>query len=189
MLISNPMNAALNQQIGYEFGASLQYVAIAAHFDSESLPELARHYYRQAEEERGHAMRIVKFVVDAGGRVEVPTIPAPQSRFGTTEEAVKKALEGEITVTQEINPWWTLPLKKPITSRRTSCSGSWRSNWRRFPARRHCFGSCSAPGSRTCCTSRSTWRVIGIRPCRQPPKAMKPVADAGQPHQYRPNRS
>ena len=42
MLISNPMNAALNEQVGYEFNASLQYVAIAAHFDTESLPELAR---------------------------------------------------------------------------------------------------------------------------------------------------
>jgi ferritin len=103
MLISNQMTAALNEQIGYELGASLQYVALAAHFDSESLPELARHYYHQAEEERAHAMRIVKYIVDAGGRVQVPTIPAPQSQFGTTEEAVQKALDGEIIVTKEIN--------------------------------------------------------------------------------------
>ena len=103
MLISNPMNAALNEQVGYEFGASLQYVAIAAYFDRESLPELARHYYRQAEEERAHAMRIVKYIVDAGGRVEVPAIPAPQSQFEATEGAVQKALDGEMAVTQEIN--------------------------------------------------------------------------------------
>ena len=103
MLISSPMNAALNEQVGYEFAASLQYVAIAAYFDRESLPELARYYYRQADEERAHAMRIVKFVVDAGGRAEIPAIPAPHSQFGTTEEAVQKALDGELTVTQEIN--------------------------------------------------------------------------------------
>ena len=103
MLISHQMNAALNQQIGYEFGASLQYVAIAAHFDRESLPELARYFYRQAEEEREHAMRFVKYIVDAGGRVEIPTIPAPQSQYATTEEAVQKALDGELTVTREIN--------------------------------------------------------------------------------------
>ena len=75
MLISQEMTAALNQQIGNEFSASLQYVAIAAHFDSESLPELAAHFYRQADEERAHAMRFVKYVLDAGGRVEIPTIP------------------------------------------------------------------------------------------------------------------
>jgi len=40
MLISQPMNDAINRQIGNEFGASLQYVALAAHFDRESLTEL-----------------------------------------------------------------------------------------------------------------------------------------------------
>ena len=103
MLISNRMNSTLNEQIGREFSASLQYVAIAAHFDRESLPELARYYYRQAEEERDHAMRMVRYVVDAGGRVEIPAITAPRGQFGTTEEAVQAALKGEMTVTQEIN--------------------------------------------------------------------------------------
>ena len=37
MLISNDMNAAINQQIGREFCSSLQYVAIAAYFDAEHL--------------------------------------------------------------------------------------------------------------------------------------------------------
>jgi len=37
-------------------------VAIAAHFDLEALPQLAAHFYEQAEEERDHAMRFVKFV-------------------------------------------------------------------------------------------------------------------------------
>ena len=63
MIISSQMNAALNEQIGNEFSASLQYVAIASYFAGESLPELAAHFYLQAEEERAHAMRIVKFMV------------------------------------------------------------------------------------------------------------------------------
>lgn len=103
MLISQEVNAALNQQIGNEFSASLQYVALAAHFDRESLPELAGYFYHQAEEERAHAMRFVKYVVDAGGRVEIPALPEPQTRFGTAEAAVQTALDGEIRVTQQIN--------------------------------------------------------------------------------------
>ena len=75
MLMSKEINAALNVQIGHEFMASLQYVSIATYFDVEGLPALARHFYRQAVEERDHAMRFVKFVVDAGGRVEIPAIP------------------------------------------------------------------------------------------------------------------
>jgi ferritin len=103
MIISGQMNAALNEQIGNEFSASLQYVAIASYFACESLPELAAHFYLQAEEERGHAMRVVRFMVDAGGEVHIPAIPEARSRFGTAEEAVQKALDGEIAVTRQIN--------------------------------------------------------------------------------------
>ena len=103
MLLSEPMNAALNQQIGNEFGASLQYVAIAAHFDHESLPELAGYFYRQAEEERNHAMRFVRYVIDAGGSVKIPAVAAPQSQFETALAAAQLALEHEVMVTQQIN--------------------------------------------------------------------------------------
>jgi len=103
MVISDGMNGAINEQIGHEFGAMLQYVAIATYFDGEGLPVLARHFYRQAEEERDHAMRFVRYVVEAGGAVAIPAIPAVQSGFGSAEEAVRLSLEREQTVTRQIN--------------------------------------------------------------------------------------
>ena len=112
MLISSEMNAALNEQIGYEFGASLQYASIAAYFDNESLPELARHFYAQASEERDHAMRFVKYVVDAGGQVAIPAIPAPRSGFGSAEEAVQLSLDAELRVTKQINGLMDLAIKE-----------------------------------------------------------------------------
>lgn len=111
-LISDKMNAGLNQQIVNELSASMQYIAIAAYFDAEDLLELARHFYRQAEEEREHAMRFVKFVVEAGGSVEIGAIPQPQNRFSLAEEAIQKALEGEITVTRQINALVDLALQE-----------------------------------------------------------------------------
>lgn len=103
MLMSKDMNGALNEQIGHEFAASMQYVAIAAHFDCEGLPQLAAHFYRQANEEREHAMRFVKFVIDAGGRVEIPAVPAARSAFSSAEEAVQMSLDREMKVTKQIN--------------------------------------------------------------------------------------
>jgi ferritin len=103
MLISHKMNEALNEQIGHEFGASLQYVSIAAYFDSDNLPELARHFYRQAEEERDHAMRFVNYIVDAGGRVVIPAVSAPKSVFASADEAVQLSVDWEVTVTKQIN--------------------------------------------------------------------------------------
>jgi ferritin len=103
MLFSAKMNAAINGQIGREFAASLEYVSIASGFASEGLTELAKHFYRQAEEERDHAMRFVKYVVDAGGKVAIPAIPAPKSAFAGAEVAVRNSLEWEGTVTKQFN--------------------------------------------------------------------------------------
>lgn len=102
-LISPQLEAAINAQVGREFGASLQYVNIATFFDSQSLPELAAFFYRQAEEEKMHAMKFVHYVVEAGGRVAVPAIEAPQHDFDSAAAAVGAAVEWELDVTRHIN--------------------------------------------------------------------------------------
>ena len=103
MLTSQKIIDAMNEQIGNEFSAMLQYVAIAAYFDAETLPELCSHFYRQAEEEKAHAHRFVKYVVDTGGALNIPSIPAPKVRFEKTEEAVQLSLDQEKKVTSQIN--------------------------------------------------------------------------------------
>jgi ferritin len=103
MLISKDMNSQMNAQIGHELGASLQYVSIAAHFDTAGLPVLTRHFFQQADEERVHAMKFVRYILDAGGQIVIPAIPAPRAEFKSAEEAVALALEWELTVTKQIN--------------------------------------------------------------------------------------
>lgn len=102
MLISKKMAAAINRQIGNEFGASLQYVSIGAYFGNESLPELSKFFHTQANEERDHALRFVNYLVDAGGEVVMPAVPAPKAGFKSAEEAVQLSLEWELTVTKQI---------------------------------------------------------------------------------------
>ena len=103
MLTRQKVIDAINEQIGYEFSASLQYYAIAAHFAAEALPQLSQHFFRQADEEKGHALRFIKYVVDAGGRVVIPAIDAPESKFKVPRDAVKLSLDQEIHVTNQIN--------------------------------------------------------------------------------------
>ena len=71
----------LNEQVGYEFAASQQYVAIAVHYDAQTLPRLAAHFYRQAVEERNHVMMIVQYLLDADEQVAIPGVEAPQTDF------------------------------------------------------------------------------------------------------------
>jgi bacterioferritin B len=103
VLISDAMNQQMNEQIGHEFGASLQYLNIAAYFDNAGLPVLTQHFFRQAGEEHEHAMKFVRYVLEAGGSLAIPAIPAPRHDFASAAEAVALALEWEYTVTKQIN--------------------------------------------------------------------------------------
>ena len=94
---------AVNEQIGNEFGASQQYVALAVYYDAETLPQLAAHFYRQAVEERNHAMMLVQFLMDADQQVRVPGVEAPKSDFKDAVEPVAIALAQEKRVTEQIS--------------------------------------------------------------------------------------
>lgn len=93
----------VNQQIGHEFAASNQYVAVAVHFDVETLPRLRDFFYRQAVEERNHGMMLVQYLLDSDHHPVIPSIPAPRSEFPDIVEPVRIALEQEKRVTQQFN--------------------------------------------------------------------------------------
>ncbi len=103
MLISKELEQAINEQVGREFGASMQYISIAAYFDSEDLPQLAAFFYRQAEEEQMHAMKFLHYITETGGHVRIPAIEAPKDSFESAEEAVQLSLAWEEEVTRQIN--------------------------------------------------------------------------------------
>jgi ferritin len=102
MLISKELAKAINEQIGHEFGASMQYLSIAAHFEKEKLKLLAKLFLDQAEEEREHAMKFVRYLFDTGAELRVPSIPAAKYAFESAEAAVKGALDWETQVTGQI---------------------------------------------------------------------------------------
>jgi ferritin len=93
----------LNEQIGREYGAHQQYVAVAVHYDALTLPQMATFFYRQAIEERGHAMMMVQHLLDAGERPTIPGVPAPRADFDDVVEPVRIALEQEKRVTDQIS--------------------------------------------------------------------------------------
>ncbi|HEX7300667.1 MAG TPA: ferritin [Solirubrobacteraceae bacterium] len=100
-----PANAfveRLNHQIANEFGASQQYVAVAVHYDAETLPRLAAFFYAQALEERNHAMMMVQYLLDGGVDPTIPGIEAPRTTFSDIVEPVALALEQERRVSDQI---------------------------------------------------------------------------------------
>ena len=102
MLISDKLNQEMNDQIGSELSASSQYLQLASYFASDNLPELATFFFRQADEERGHALKFVHYLVDTGGKVAIPEVMAAKD-VRSVEGAVQAALDGEKKVTDQIN--------------------------------------------------------------------------------------
>jgi len=94
---------ALNEQVASEFGASQQYVAIAVHYDAQTLPQLAARFYRQAVEERNHAMMIVQYLLDSGADLTIPGVEAPVTSFADDRAPAALALEQEQEVTRQIS--------------------------------------------------------------------------------------
>ena len=92
----------LNLQIGNEFAAHQQYVACAIYFDALTMPRMAALFYRQALEERDHAMMMVQYLLDTGADVLLPGVEAPANGFKDVVEPVALALEQERRVTEQM---------------------------------------------------------------------------------------
>jgi ferritin len=93
----------LNEQIANEFAAHQQYVACAVYYDSQALPQLAGFFYRQALEERTHAMMMIQFLLDTDTEVTTPGVAPPRTGFGDVVEPLRLALEQERRVSEQIN--------------------------------------------------------------------------------------
>ncbi|NYH50950.1 MULTISPECIES: ferritin [Nocardiopsis] len=93
----------LVDQVRHEFTASHQYVAIAAWFDDQDLPQLARVFYEQALEERDHAMMIVRFLLDNDVSFALPGIDEIETDFFATRDLVALALRQEREVTDQFH--------------------------------------------------------------------------------------
>src|SRR4051812_32953716 len=99
---TNRFTEQLTEQIANEFAASQQYVAIAVHYDDQTLPRLAAFFYAQSVEERNHAMMMVQFLLDVDAPARIPGVAEPQVEFGDIVAPVSLALDQERRVSEQI---------------------------------------------------------------------------------------
>lgn len=102
-MISDRMEKAINEQIGHELFSSHAYLMIAAHMDSLGLKVLAAKFFQQSEEERMHAMKFLRYLLDAGASVRIPAVAAPKVKIGSVLDGVELSLRQELEITRLIN--------------------------------------------------------------------------------------
>jgi ferritin len=103
MMISEKMSHALNRQATNEFGASHTYMAMACWFREAGLKVFAQRFYMQASEERDHALKILKYLEDVGGKASFEAIPKPKAGYTSALTIIDAAVEAEKVVTTQIN--------------------------------------------------------------------------------------
>lgn len=103
MMISSRMNGALNQQVTNEINASFSYLAMSFAFNDMGLKVFGQRYRAQADEERGHAMKIAGYIQEVGGKVCLDAVAKPRDDYDSAQAMVEAALTSEETVTKQIN--------------------------------------------------------------------------------------
>jgi ferritin len=102
-MIGKKIQDAINVQINLEQYSAQLYLAMSAHCEGRSFRGFAHWLRVQAAEETKHAVKLVQFVLDRGGKLELSAVAAPPSDFGTVTQTFEKILEHEKSITGKIN--------------------------------------------------------------------------------------
>ena len=111
-MIGKAMQDAMNEQINKEFFSSYLYLSMAAYFEDKNLTGFAHWMHLQADEEREHAMKFYNFILDAGGRVYLKAIDAPETDWKSNLEVAEQVAAHEANVTASINDLYELAMKE-----------------------------------------------------------------------------
>ena len=109
-MLSNKMEAAINQQINAEMYSSYLYLSMATYFESTSLEGMSHWMRQQAQEEMFHGMKMFDFVCERGGRVTLMAIDEPPSEWSSVLDVFENVLAHEQKVTGLINDLVNLAL-------------------------------------------------------------------------------
>jgi len=101
-MISKKIQDAINAQINLEQHSAQLYLAMSAHCEGKSFRGFAHWLRVQANEETAHAMKLVSFLLDRGGRLELSAVAAPPSDFGGITQVFEKILDHEKSISGKI---------------------------------------------------------------------------------------
>jgi ferritin len=92
-----------NRQVEREGYSMNLYYAMASWAETTGLAGIAAWLYAQAEEEKLHMLKFVKYINERGGKAVIPALKKPPTEFKGVEEMFREVLKHENFVTESIN--------------------------------------------------------------------------------------
>jgi ferritin len=112
MMLNEPMQKAINEQINNELFSMYSYLSMSAYCEHQQFRGCAHWMRLQSQEEQVHAMRLYDFLIARQGRVKLQPIAPPQFEFASLPDVFQKAFEQEQTVTKQINALYEMAFKE-----------------------------------------------------------------------------
>ena len=112
MKLKKTIEKALNQQVNQEMAAAYAYLAASAWFESENLTGFSKWMQIQRQEELDHAQRLIRYLHDRGGKLELQSVKKPRSDFKSVMDVFQEALAGEQANTRSIHELYKLAVEE-----------------------------------------------------------------------------
>lgn len=92
-----------NRQVEREGYSSNLYLAMASWAENNGMSGIASWLYVQADEERLHMLKFIKYINERGGKSIVPSFKKPVSEYKSVEDVFTQVLKHEEFVSASIN--------------------------------------------------------------------------------------
>lgn len=115
-MLSKSVQQAINEQINAEFSSSYSYLAMSIFCQRQNFVGCAHWLRVQSEEEHGHGMRLLDFLLARDGDAELKSVTKPDASFATITSVFEQALEQEQQVSKKIDDLYELALKEKAFS-------------------------------------------------------------------------
>ncbi len=102
-MINERLQEAFNDQINKEFYSEYLYLAMKVYFQELNLQGFVNWFDVQVQEEHAHAMGMVNYLNDRGGKIDLRAIDKPVVEGSTPLEVFEHVLRHEEFVTSRIN--------------------------------------------------------------------------------------
>lgn len=100
--LSDTLRGALNNQMTAEAYNAQIYLAYASWAASEGYDGISNFLFRHANEERGHMMKFLEYILERGATVQIQPIKAPDSLPKNMLDCFEKTFAAEVENTQAI---------------------------------------------------------------------------------------
>lgn len=102
-MISKKMQDRLLEQVKAEWESEFYYLAMMAWCFNNNFPGFGKWLLKQADEERGHGMKLLRYLSEVGGDLAIPSVTVPKARFESPAQIFDLVLKHERKVTALIH--------------------------------------------------------------------------------------